>query len=24
MVYGDAVLERPLWRTSLDSPVTGD
>jgi ferredoxin len=24
MVYGDVVLERPLWRTSLDSPVTGD
>ena len=24
MVYGDVVLERPLWRTSSDSPVTGD
>ena len=24
MVHGDVVLERPLWRTSLDSPVTGD
>jgi ferredoxin, 2Fe-2S len=24
MVYGDVVLERPLWRTSPDSPVTGD
>jgi ferredoxin len=24
MVYGNVVLERPLWRTSLDSPVTGD
>src|SRR6185503_1565683 len=22
MVYGNVVLERPLWRTSLDSPVT--
>ena len=24
MVYGNVVLDRPLWRTSLDSPVTGD
>jgi 2Fe-2S ferredoxin len=24
MVYGDVVLERPLWRLSPDSPVTGD
>jgi ferredoxin len=24
MVYGNVVVERPLWRTSLDSPVTGD
>ena len=24
LVYGDVVLERPLWRRSLDSPVTGD
>lgn len=24
MVYGDVGIERPLWRTSLDSPVTGD
>ena len=24
MVYGNVVMERPLWRTSQDSPVTGD
>ncbi|MBM3801761.1 MAG: 2Fe-2S iron-sulfur cluster binding domain-containing protein [Acidimicrobiia bacterium] len=24
MVYGDVVLQRPRWRTSLDAPVTGD
>ena len=24
LVYGDVVMERPLWRTSQDSPVTGD
>lgn len=24
MVFGDVVLERPLWRTTPDSPVTGD
>ena len=24
MVYGNVVVERPRWRTSLDSPVTGD
>jgi ferredoxin len=23
MVFGNVVLERPRWRTSLDSPVTG-
>ncbi|MCI0419519.1 MAG: (2Fe-2S)-binding protein [Acidobacteria bacterium] len=24
MVFGNVVLERPLWRSSPDSPVTGD
>jgi 2Fe-2S ferredoxin len=24
MVYGNVVLERPRWRLSPDSPVTGD
>jgi len=23
-VFGDAVVERPLWRSSLESPVAGD
>ncbi|MFN8009276.1 MAG: 2Fe-2S iron-sulfur cluster-binding protein [Terriglobia bacterium] len=23
-ILGDVVIERPLWRSSLDSPITGE